>query len=170
MTLSAAINMVNPGDSMNPSFRIGIIVALFAFIISCGSKGPVAGSPEEVLLLVKKYGGTDGVIALYSADTVRQMEQYMDASGMDKQAAVNTLSFIAREAEYAVQNLVVNGENCSMDVKFMKAGPEKSRGLLLKLTMVKEKGNWRIDRSADFKELLKAHKNRETENYLNRIR
>jgi hypothetical protein len=36
--------------------------------------------------------------------------------------------------------------------------------------MVKEKGNWRIDRSADFKMLLQAQKNRETENYLNRIR
>lgn len=155
---------------MNPSVRIGVIATLFAVIVSCGSKGPAAGSPDEVLLLVKKYGGTGDVMDLYSADTIRQMEQYMDASGMDEQSAVNTLSFIAGEAEYAVQNLVVNGENCSMDLKFMKAGPEKSRGLLLKLTMVKEKGNWRIDRSADFRELFKAHKNRETENYLNRIR
>lgn len=143
---------------------------LLIFTLSCGSKGPAAGSPEEVLMLVKKHGGTDDVLGLYSAATIKAMEQYMDASGMDEESAVNTLSFIAEDAQYSVQNLTVTGETCSMNLKFLKEGPEKSRGLLVKLTMVKEKGNWRIDRSADFKKLLQAQKNRETENYLNRIR
>lgn len=145
-------------------------ILLLVFTLSCGSKGPAAGSPEEVLMLVKKHGGTDDVLGLYSAGTIKAMEQYMDASGMDEESAVNTLSFIAEDAKYSVQNLSVSGESCSMNLKFLKEGPEKSRGLLVKLTMVKEKGNWRIDRSADFKMLLQAQKNRETENYLNRIR
>lgn len=147
-------------------FLAVLIIASFA----CGGKGPAAGSPEEVLMLIKKHGGTDKITGLYSAATIRYMEQYMDASGMDEQAAINTLSFIAEDAEYSVQNLSVAEDSCSMNLKFLNAGPEKSRGLLVKLSMVKEKGNWRIDRSADFKELLKAQKNRETENYLNRIR
>ena len=150
--------------------RTFFFVVLLTALSSCGSKGPAAGSPEEVLMLIKKHGGTDDVMGLYSAGTMKYMEQYMDASGMDEQAAINTLSFIAEDAEYSVQNLAVTGESCSMNLKFLKAGPEKSRGLLVKLTMVKENGNWRIDRSSDFKKLLQAQKNRETENYLNRIR
>jgi len=157
---------------MNYSVRTGIclIIVFLCTLLSCGSKGPVAGSPEEVLMLVKKHGGTDKITGLYSAGTIKYMEQYMDASGMDEQAAINTLSFIAGDAEYTVQNLSVKGDSCTMDLKFLKAGPEKSRGLLVRLAMVKENGNWRIDRGNDFKELLKAQKNRETENYLNRIR
>ncbi|HPS58208.1 MAG TPA: hypothetical protein PK514_08890 [Spirochaetota bacterium] len=157
---------------MNPSVRIpsSFFILLFILTLSCGSKGPAAGSPEEVLMLLKKHGGTDDIRGLYSAATIKNMEQYMDASGMDEQAAINTLSFIAEDAEYSVQNVSVKGDSCSMNLKFLKAGPEKSRGLLVTLTMVKENGNWRLDRSADFKKLLQAQKNRETENYLNRIR
>lgn len=147
-----------------------IPVMFLILFLSCGIKGPAAGSPEEVLMLVKKHGGTDNIRGLYSSDTIKYMEQYMDASGMDEQAAVNTLSFIAEDAEYSVQDMAVKGDSCSMSLKFLKAGPEKSRGLLVRLTMVKEKGNWRIDRSSDFKKLLQSQKNRETENYLNRIR
>ena len=129
---------LSSGDCMKISVRACLFVIMLSAFWSCGSKGPSAGSPEEVLLLLKKHGGTDEVRGLYSADTIKQMEKYMDSSGMD--------------------------------LKFLKEGPEKSRGLLVKLTMVKENGNWRIDRSDDFKELLKSQKNRETENYLNRIR
>lgn len=157
---------------MKPSVRKSacIFIVMLNFFLSCGSKGPAAGSPEEVLMLVRKHGGSDNITGLYSSDTIKYMEQYMDASGMDEQAAVNTLSFIAENAEYSVHDMAVKGDSCSMNLKFLKAGPEKSRGLLVKLTMVKENGNWRIDRSADFKKLLQSQKNRETEKYLNRIR
>lgn len=161
---------LSSGDCMKISVRACLFVIMLSAFWSCGSKGPSAGSPEEVLLLLKKHGGTDEVRGLYSADTIKQMEKYMDSSGMDGQAAVNTLSFIAEDADYSVQNIVFTGDSCSMSLKFLRDGPEKSRGLLVKLTMVKENGNWRIDRSDDFKELLKSQKNRETENYLNRIR
>lgn len=157
---------------MQTSVRIlhCFLAVLLVVTISCGSKGPAAGSPEEVLMLVKKYGGSGDIMGLYSAGTIKYLEKYMDASGMDKQAAVNTLSFIAEDAEYSVQGLSVKGDSCSMNLKFLKEGPEKSRGLLVKLTMVKENGNWRIDRSDDFKKLLQAQKSGETGNYLDRIR
>ena len=146
------------------------MVILLFFLVSCGSKGPAAGSPEEVLMLLRQYGGTADVLGLYSSSTIREMERYMEASGMDEQSAVNTLSFIPEGAEYSVQGLVIKGDTCSMDLKYLGYGPEKSRGLLVNLTMVKEKDNWRIDRSADFKKLLESQVNSGAENYLNRIR
>lgn len=140
------------------------------FSLSCGRKGPAAGSPEEVLFLLQENCGDEDVLGLYSAATIREMEKYMYASGMDRKSAVNTLSFIPEKAAYEVSNIKISGEKCTLNLRYMKDGPEKSRGLVVSLTLVKEEGSWRIDRSDDFRKLLKSQVNRGAENYLNRIR
>lgn len=148
-----------------------LLISVFAGIFfSCGGKAPAAGSPEEVIELMKENYGKEPVLGLYSSETIKFMEKYMDASGMDKQSAINTLSFIPDSAEYAIESLKVAGDTCIMKLRFLEEGPEKSRGLVIDLTMVKEDGSWRIDRSADFKRLLQSQINKGVDNYLDRIR
>lgn len=150
--------------------NILVVHVMLSVIFSCGNKGPAAGSPDEVLYLLKKNGGSPDILGLYSSHTLKYMKQYMKASGMDEQSAINTLSFIDSRAEYEVHNLQLRGDRCSMVVRFMVKGPEKSRGLEVVILMVKENGNWRIDRSDDFKRLLQSQVERGAEKYLGRIR
>lgn len=157
--------MFSPRRLFNIFFSVILVITA-----SCGRKGPAAGSPEEVLYLLQERYGTVEVMELFSSDTIREMERYMEASGMDRMAAVNTLSFIPEKAAYEVFNVKISDNSCSLSIRYMKEGPEKSRGLVVNLTMVKEKGNWRIDRSEDFRKLLKSQVNRGAENYLERIR
>ena len=147
-----------------------ILASGLAFFASCGERGPAAGTPEEVLFLLRERGGQEDVLDLYSSETISSMKEYMDASGMDMRAAVNTLSFIAEDAQYITSDLKMEGNRCSLNLKFLNRGPEKSRGLVLAVVMVKEEGGWRIDRSDDFRELLNTCRQRGAEKYLERIR
>lgn len=155
-----------------PSMR-GIINVFFAavFILTpaCGKKIE-AGSPEEVLFLLKEKGGTSEVMHLYTDDTVSYLRKYMKLTGMSEESATDVLGFIPSDSEYDITSKKIDGETALLKLRFRKHHTENLAGYTLDVRMNKDGKAWKIDREDDFKTLIKAYESRGAENYLKNIR
>lgn len=154
-----------------PSKRGIINIFLSAVLLSygCGKKIE-AGSPEEVLLLLKEKGGTSEVMQLYSDDTVSALRKYMKLTGMSEESATDVLGFIPADSEYRITGKKIEGETAQIRLQFTRHRTENLAGYTVDIRMVKEDKAWKIDREGDFKALIKSYENKGAENYLKNIR
>lgn len=154
------------------SFTVIINIFLAAVIIitaACGKKIE-AGSPEEVLFLVKEKGGTSEVMQLYTDSTVSSLKKYMKLSGMTEESATDVLGFIPADSEYKITGKKIDGETAFIKLQFTRHHTENVTGYTVDVKMIKEGNSWKIDREQDFLTLIKAYENRGAEKYLNNIR
>ncbi len=154
------------------SLPVIINIFLAAVLIipgGCGKKIE-AGSPEEVLSLVKEKGGTSEVMHLYTDSTVSSLRKYMKLSGMTEESATDVLGFIPADSEYRITGRKIEGEAAFIKLQFTKHHTENVAGYTVDLKMIKEGNSWKIDREQDFKTLIKAYENGGAEKYLNNIR
>lgn len=144
-------------------------VLLISISSGCGKKIE-AGSPEEVLFLLKEKGGTSGVMQLYSGETVSSLKKYMKLTGMSEESATDVLGFIPADSEYDITGKKIEGETALLRLRFRKHRTENLAGYTVEIRMVKDGSAWKIDRAADFKTLIKAYEKGGAENYLKNIR
>lgn len=150
-------------------FNFCLVVMLIAFS-GCGKKKIEAGSPEEVLALLKENSRTSTVFDFYTDDTIKLMKKYISLSGMKQESAVKILGFIPENSEYTVTVTAIDGKNCSMNLMFTKHSSENAVGLPIAINMVKEGKAWKIDRKRDFEKLIESFENKGAEDYLKKIR
>jgi CRISPR/Cas system type I-B associated protein Csh2 (Cas7 group RAMP superfamily) len=139
-------------------------------LVSCGKGKIEAGSPEEVLSLVKERGNGMGVFELYTDDTISLMKKYMKITGMKNETSADILSFIPEGAEYKINSKKIDGNRCDIEIVFTKHGSENASGQVIMLKMRKKGNGWKIDREDDFRKLIDSYEKRGVENYLDRIR
>lgn len=155
-----------------PSIR-GIINIFFAAVIvlspGCGKKIE-AGSPEEVLFLLKEKGGTSEVMNLYTDGTVSSLRRYMKLTKMSEESATDVLGFIPADASYEITGKKIEGDNALLTLRFTKHHTENLAGYTIETKMVKDGKAWKIDREADFQKLVKAYETGGAERYLKNIR
>jgi len=155
-----------------PSIR-GIINIFFAAVIvlspGCGKKIE-AGSPEEVLFLLKEKGGTSEVMNLYTDGTVSSLRRYMKLTKMSEESATDVLGFIPADASYEITGKKIEGDNALLTLRFTKHHTENLAGYTIETKMVKDGKAWKIDREADFQKLVKAYESGGAERYLKNIR
>jgi hypothetical protein len=150
-----------------------LFYALLVLIIlsgSCGKKKIEAGSPEEVLFLIREKGQTESVFDYYTDDTIQLLKKYIKITGMKKESAVNILSFIPAKSEYNIQDRKIDDRNCSMKLVFTRHTSENAVGLAIAINMVKEGKSWKIDRGKDFKQLIESYEKKGAEDYLKKIK
>lgn len=145
------------------------LTAILLFSSGCGKKIE-AGSPEEVLFLLKEKGGTAEVVQLYTDDTVSSLRKYMKLTGMSEESATDVLGFIPADSRYEISGKKVEGETALLKLRFTKHHTENLAGYTVEVRMLNEGKGWKIDRESDFKTLIKAYENRGAENYLKNIR
>ena len=145
-------------------------MVVIIFLPGCGKKSFEAGSPEEVLSLIKDKGRTESVFGLYTNDTISMMKKYINISGMKNESAVNILSFIPEKSEYTITDRKIDDKHCSMNLVFTKHDSENAVGLVIAINMVKEGKNWKIDRKNDFEKLIESYEKKGAEEYLKKIR
>jgi len=146
------------------------MISVILFFPGCGREKIEAGSPEEVLSLVREKGNSRSVLDFYTDDTVSLMKKYVKITGMKSETSVDILSFIPEGAEYNITGKKIEGNTCSLNVVFTRHGSENAIGETAAVKMIKEGKSWKIDRKDDFKKLIESYEKKGTENYLNRIK
>jgi len=151
----------------------GIINIFFAAVIilspACGKKIE-AGSPEEVLFLLKEKGGTSEVMNLYTDGTVSSLRKYMKLTKMSEESAADVLGFIPADSSYDITEKKIEGDNAFLKLRFTKHHTENLTGYIVEIKMERDGNAWRIDREADFEKLVKAYESGGAERYLKNIR
>lgn len=150
-----------------------IINIFFAAVIllaqGCGKKIE-AGSPEEVLFLLKEKGGTSGVMDLYTDSTVSSLKRYMKLTGMSEESSTDVLGFIPADASYEITGKKIEEDAAYLKLRFTKHRTENLAGHTLEIKMVRDGKTWKIDREDDFSRLVKAYESGGAERYLKNIR
>jgi hypothetical protein len=149
---------------INVFFAAGIILAQ-----GCGKKIE-AGSPEEVLFLLKEKGGTSEVMNLYTDGTVSSLKRYMRLTKMSEESATDVLGFIPADAAYDITEKKIEGDNAVLKLRFTKHHTENLAGYTMEINMVKDGKAWKINREPDFDKLVKAYESGGAERYLKNIR
>lgn len=149
---------------------INIFFAILLVLPSCCGKKIEAGSPEEVLFLLKEKWGTSEVMNLYTDKTVSSLRRYMKLTGMSEESATDVLGFIPADASYQVTGKKIEGETALLNLMFTKHHTENLAGYTLEIKMVRDGKAWKIDREADFEKLVKAYESGGAERYLKNIR
>lgn len=155
-----------------PSIRRFINIFFAAVLIlqpGCGKKIE-AGSPEEVLYLLKEKGGTSEVMNLYTDETVSSLRRYMKLTGMSEESATDVLGFIPADTSYEVTGRKIEGETAVLKLRFTKHHTENLAGYTIEVKMVRDGKAWKIDREADFAKLIKSYEGGGAERYLKSIR
>ncbi len=155
-----------------PSIHGIINIFLIALVFTqagCGKKIE-AGSPEEVLFLLKEKGGTSEVMQLYTDDTISYLKKYMKLTGMSEESATDVLGFIPADAEYEITGKKIEDETAFIKLRFKKHHTENLAGYTLDLKMIREDVSWKIERADDFKKLVAAYEKNGAENYLKNIK
>lgn len=147
-----------------------LLIVMFISFSGCGKKKFEAGSPEEVLSLIKEKGKNESVFDFYTDDTIKLMKKYIKISGMKNESAVRLLGFIPEDSEYNVTGRRIEGNNCSMNLMFTKHSSENAMGFSIVINMVKEGKGWKIDRKKDFEKLIESLEKKDAEGYLKRIK
>ncbi|HOP30362.1 MAG TPA: hypothetical protein PKZ64_12395 [Spirochaetota bacterium] len=150
-----------------------IINIFFAAVIilspACGKKIE-AGSPEEVLFLLKEKGGTSQVMNLYTDGTVSSLRRYMKLTNMSEESAADVLGFIPSDSSYEITGKKIEAEKAILTLRFTKHHTENLAGYTMEIKMVKDGKSWKIDRESDFQKLVKAYESGGAERYLKNIR
>jgi CRISPR/Cas system type I-B associated protein Csh2 (Cas7 group RAMP superfamily) len=146
------------------------VMFLVLFFSGCGRGKIEAGSPEEVLSLIRDKGNSQAVLDYYTDETISLMNKYVKMTGMKNEASIDILSFIPESSEYSISGKTVEGDTCYLNLVFSKHTSENGIGQVISLKMIKEGDSWKIDRKDDFKKLIDSYEKRGAEEYLNRIR
>lgn len=146
------------------------LVIIVIILSGCGKKKIDAGSPEEVLALLKQKGETDSVFDFYTDETIKLMKKYVRLSGMKNESAVKILGFIPENSDYTITDRRIDEKNCSMNLVFTRHSSENAVGLPIVINMVKEGKGWKIDGKKDFEKLIESFEKKKAEDYLNKIR
>jgi len=145
------------------------LISIFLIAVACGKKIE-AGSPEEVILLLKEKGGTDQVIQLYTYETAGLMEKYRKLTGMSRESATDVMGFIPADSEYEITGKKIEGDAALVTLRFTRHYTENLAGYRTDIKMVRKGNIWKIDRSDDFKKLIESFEGEGAENYLKSIR
>ncbi len=155
------------------NFKMTAVVLVFASVLiytGCGREKIEAGSPEEVLSLIREKGNSQNILDFYTDDTVRLMKKYMKITGMKNETSVDILSFIPEGAEYNISGKKIEGNSCSLNLTFTKHVSENAIGQNIAVRMEKDGKSWKIDRENDFKKLIESYEKKGAEDYLNKIK
>ncbi len=149
---------------------INIFFAAVIILTPGCSKKIEAGSPEEVLFLLKEKGGTSEVMNLYTDGTVSSLKRYMNLTKMSEESATDVLGFIPADAAYDITEKKIEGDKAVLKLRFTKHHTENLAGYTMEINMVKDGKAWKINREPDFKKLVKAYESGGAERYLKNIR
>jgi len=151
---------------------IAIVTVLTSILIysGCGREKIEAGSPEEVLSLVREKGNSESVLDFYTDDTVNLLKKYTKITGMKSETSVDVLSFIPEGSEYKINGKKIDDNNCSLNIIFTKHVSENAIGQIIAVQMIKDGKSWKIDRKNDFKKLIESYEKKGADDYLNRIK
>jgi len=135
---------------------ITTFIILVLLSAGCGKKEIPAGSPAELIDLLRKLSGKEEIVQLYTRNTIDQFNRFVKLSGIEKSSAYSILSFIPENGVIEIADEKYNGESCIVTVRFIDHPVENMKGFTIDLKMDKENDLWRIDRADDLRNLVES--------------
>ncbi len=140
-----------------------LFLCLFIFVlVSCSGSSGKTGTPGQLPALLQSNYRLEKIRDLYTAGTIGALRSYADSTGMDNNELLGILSIIPEKALFEVSVAELNASEAKISVKFTSGVSENVRGLIVDLSAKKENGQWKIDRTEDFRRMSRL-RNRNSE-------
>lgn len=146
-----------------------IIISLILLLSGCGTREKVAENPSDIIDLLRINSGKEEIISLYTDETVKEFNRFIDLSGMSRKDSYSVLSFIPERSEVVITEEKCEKDTCILYIKFISHPVENMKGFSSEILLKKGESSWKIDRSSDFRKMRQGIENNEAGLYLERI-